>query len=145
MKVIKTILFWLISWTWGLPMTLIGVVIALCLLITGHKPHRFHYSICFEIGNSWGGFNCGCFFFSNKNPSLSLKQHESGHGLQNLMFGIFMPFVVAIPSCMRYWYREYLVKSGKKKYSELSDYDSMWFEGWATRLGEKHFTETEKF
>ena len=40
---------------------------------------------------------------------------------------------------IRYWYRELIVRSGKKKYSELPDYDSIWFEGWATRLGEKHF------
>lgn len=44
-----------------------------------------------------------------------------------------MPFLVAIPSCIRYWYRELLVRSGEKKYADLPDYDSVWFEGWATK------------
>lgn len=139
MKVIKTIGFYLASFTWGLPMTLVGCIVALCLLVTGHKPHRFHWFIYFEVGENWGGFECGCFFVANKGASLSLKQHESGHGLQNIMLGVFMPFVVSIPSAVRYWYREYLVRSGKKASWELPPYDSMWFEGWATSLGTKYF------
>lgn len=139
MKIIKGILFWILSLTWGLPMTLIGIVCALALLVTGHKPHRFHYLIYFEVGEGWGGFEAGGFFFVNKNPTQYIKRHESGHGLQNIMLGVFMPFLVSIPSCVRYWYREILVRSGKKRYHELPDYDSIWFEGWATRLGDKHF------
>lgn len=139
MKIIKGILFWILSLTWGLPMTLIGIICALALLVTGHKPHRFHYLIYFEVGEGWGGFEAGGFFFVNKNPTQYIKRHESGHGLQNIMLGVFMPFLVSIPSCVRYWYREILVRSGKKRYHELPDYDSIWFEGWATRLGDKHF------
>ncbi len=137
MKVIKGIGFWFVSLTWGLPMTLLGALIALALLMTGHKPKRFHYNIYFEVGEGWGGMEYGGFFFVNKNPSLHTRQHEAGHGLQNLMLGVFMPFVICIPSAVRYWYREYLVRSGKKRYFELPAYDSIWFEGWATRLGEK--------
>jgi hypothetical protein len=50
-----------------------------------------------------------------------------------------MPFLVAIPSFIRYWYRELLVRSGEKKYADLPDYDSVWFEGWATKLGKKYY------
>lgn len=81
----------------------------------------------------------GPFFVTDSTPTLHTKQHESGHGIQNIMFGPLMPFIVSIPSCIRYWYREYLVRSGKKKYYELPEYDSIWFEGMATRLGEKYF------
>lgn len=139
MKILKTILFYLISFTWGLPMTLVGVICSLALLVTGHKPKMFHCFIYFEVGEGWGGFEAGCFFFCSKNSSLHLKQHESGHGIQNLMFGVFMPFIVSIPSCARYWYREWLVRSGRKKYGELPEYDSAWFEGMASKLGEKYF------
>ncbi len=139
MKIVKGILFWLLSLTWGLPMTLIGAVIALSLLVTGHKPHRFHYLIYFEVGEGWGGFEAGGFFVVGRQPTFKIRQHESGHGLQNIMLGVFMPFLVSIPSAIRYWYREILVRSGKKRYHDLPDYDSIWFEGWATRLGEKHF------
>lgn len=135
----KGFLFWLASCTWGIIMTFIGAVIALVLLVTGYKPHRFHWYVWFEVGENWGGFSCGGFFFTSKNPSLHTKQHEAGHGLQNIMLGVFMPFIVSIPSMLRYWYREFLVRSGKKKYSELSDYDSVWFEKNASELGEKYF------
>lgn len=139
MKVIKAIGFYIASFTWGLPMTLFGCIVALCLLSTGHKPHRFHYFIYFEVGENWGGFECGCFFVVNEGASLSIKQHESGHGLQNIMLGVFMPFVVSIPSAVRYWYREYLVRSRKKLSWELPPYDAPWFERTATELGTKYF------
>ena len=61
MKVIKAVLFWLASLTWGLPMTLVGIVCAIALLITGHRPHRFHYFVYFEVGTGWGGFEAGLF------------------------------------------------------------------------------------
>lgn len=133
--------FWVLSLTWGLPMTLCGALVAAALVVTGHKPRMFHHLVYFEVGRGWGGFGCGAFFVVNRGAGLHLKQHEAGHGIQNIILGVFMPFVVSIPSAIRYWYREYLVKSGKKRYSELPSYDSMWFEGWATALGEKHFPD----
>lgn len=143
MAKIKAILFWILSLTWGLPMTLFGAFVALVLLIRGYKPKLYYHFIYFEVGYGWGGLEAGGFFFVNKNPSDRIKLHEAGHGLQNIVFGVFMPFVVSIPSAVRYWYREYLVRSGKKKYHELPDYDAIWFEGWATKLGEKYFNRKE--
>lgn len=121
-------------------MTLIGAIIALGCLITGHKPKMFHHNVYFTFGEGGWGFNCGAFFFLSKDAEIiAMKQHEAGHGIQNIIFGVFMPFIVALPSVIRFWWREYLVKSGKNRYSELPSYDSMWFEGWATALGEKYF------
>jgi hypothetical protein len=48
-----------------------------------------------------------------------------------------MPFI-SIASAIRYWYREYLTRVKGMKYSELPDYDDIWFEGTATYLG-KHY------
>lgn len=141
MKTFKTIIFWFLSLTWGLPMTLMGAVVALALLITGHKPKRFHHSIYFEVGENWGGFEAGGFFFTDKTPSLHTKQHESGHGLQNIVLGPLMPFVVSIPSAIRYWYRR--IKQKRNPSVILPPYDSIWFEGQATRLGEKYFNEKQ--
>ena len=135
----KTVLFWILSLTWGLPMTLFGAVIALALLVMGYKPKRFYHFIYFEVGEDWGGMEAGVFFFVNKNPSVHIKQHEAGHGLQNIVFGWLTPFIVSIPSAIRYWYREYLVRRKGYKYEMLPDYDAIWFEGQATRLGEKYF------
>ena len=141
MKTFKTIIFWFLSLTWGLPMTLMGAIVAFALLITGHKPKCFHHSIYFEVGENWGGFEAGGFFFTDKTPSLHTKQHESGHGLQNIVLGPLMPFVVSIPSAIRYWYRR--IKQKRNPNVVLPPYDSIWFEGQATRLGEKYFKEEE--
>lgn len=140
MKAFKIIVFYFLSFTWGLPVTLIGAIVALLMIFTGHKPRLFHHLIYFEVGGEdWGGFSCGCFFVVNKNASLSMMQHECGHSLQNIVLGFLMPFVVSIPSAVRYWYREYLVREGKKLYSELPPYDSAWFEKSASDLGAKYF------
>lgn len=130
-------LFYLLSFTWGLPMTLIGCIVAAVLLVTGHKPKRWGYCWYFEVGEGWGGLELGVFFLVSKDASIHTKNHEHGHGIQNCWFGFLMPFVICIPSATRYWYREYLLRSGKRKYSELPDYDSIWFEGQASKLGYK--------
>ena len=128
-------LFYLLSFTWGLPLTLIGCIVAAVLLIAGHKPQKWGYCYYFEVGENWGGLELGIIFLTNKNPSHHIKSHEYGHGIQNCWFGPLMPFIVCIPSAIRYWYREYLVRSGKKKYFELPGYDSIWFEHQASTLG----------
>ena len=135
----KAFLYWLISLTWGGVMTAIGLIVSVVLLITGHKPKRFGYTFYFEVGNNWGGLELGAIFITDRKPLMHTLCHEHGHGFQNLCWGILYPFVIWIPSATRYWYREYLVRSGKKKWSELPDYDSIWFEGQATRWGKKYF------
>ena len=119
MKTIKIILFYIISFTWGILMTLFGCLCALGLLITGHKPKLFHQNIYFEVGTGWGGFEAGCFFFCCKDHNLQLMQHESGHGLQNLILGPLMPFIVSIPSCIRYWLRECKTIKSKHVFSAI--------------------------
>lgn len=141
MKFTKSSLFWIISFTWGSIMTVIGFVAALFLMISAHKPKRFHYNVYFEIGDGWGGVELGAFFIVQKNSSLQTKQHEAGHSLQNLMFGPIMPFLVCIPSAIRYWSRREAIRKKKKTYADMPPYDAIWFEGMATRLGEKYFPD----
>ena len=128
-------LFYLLSFTWGLPMTLIGCITAIFLLIAGYKPKKWGCCYYFEVGEHWGGLNLGVVFITDKTSSVQTMNHEHGHGIQNCYFGFLMPFIVCIPSVIRYWYREYLVRGGKRTYSELPDYDTIWFEGSATNLG----------
>lgn len=192
----KMALYWIVSCTWGVIMTLIGAVGALVILITGHKPQIFGYNVYFVVGSGWGGVNFGAFFFVAKTSDrLDIHQHEAGHGLQNLIFGVFMPFVVAIPSAVRCLIRKYdyngkkivagiitaliavvgvvvsalgfvygIVAIGviglilalyggllaiwlyKKEIPQYAngayvDYYSIWFEGCATRWGQKFFKE----
>lgn len=136
----KKFFYWVLSLTWGLPMTLIGLLVALVLLVTGHKPHRFGYTFYFKVGKSWGGLELGAVFITDANPSKHTLCHEHGHGFQNCLWGILYPFIVGIPSAVRYWNREYLVRFRNKKYSDLPPYDSIWFEGQATEWGLRYFS-----
>lgn len=125
--------FYILSFTWGLPMTLIGCLAALVLIMTGFKAKRWGYCYYFEIGNCWGGCELGLFFIKDKTSDTHVKNHELGHGIQNCYLGFAMPFVVCIPSAIRYWYRKYL--TCVKHISNIKPYDSVWFEKQATRLG----------
>ena len=130
--------YYLLSFTWGLPMTLLGSIISLILIICGHRPHKWLYGYYFVIGHGWGGLELGPFFLVSDNVSRRTLNHEFGHGIQNCFFGPLMPFMVSIPSAIRYWYREFLVKKKGYRYSDLPDYDSIWFEGQATNIGNKY-------
>lgn len=46
-----------------------------------------------------------------------------------------MPVVIALPSAVRYLYREYCLRA-RRGYM-LSDYEDIWFERWASELGER--------
>lgn len=119
-------LFYTLSLTWGLPLTIIGAIIFSILIILGKKPKKWDYCYYINIGKSWGGLELGLFFIVDENDSIHTKKHEQGHGIQNCYFGPFMIFIVFIPSAMRYWYREIIKKINPNK--ALSEYDSIWFE-----------------
>ena len=129
MKDKNLVLFYLLSWTWGIVMSLIGGIVVLALLVTGHKPKMFCGRIYVEVGKNWGGLSLGCFFICMKDAPLYIKQHETGHTLQNIIFGPFTPFLVTIPSGIRYWYR--MNRENK------TEYDDIWFEGQATKWGKE--------
>ena len=198
MKIIQTIIFYILSFTWGIIMSSIGAIISVILLICGQKPKLFHGRIYFAIGKNWGGVNFGPFFFVDSTPTLHTKQHECGHGIQNIILGPLMPFIVCIPSAMRYWLYRTADKNDTEAFCSFAlvilllavlafvlavslgniiasfatgflslyigilfiwsvfheepkfearpfpKYDSIWFEGMATKLGEKYFIEEEK-
>ena len=131
----KTFLFYLLSFTWGLPMTIVGCVVAAALRITGHKPKRWGLCWYFEVGEKWGGLELGVFFLVQKRSSRHTRCHELGHALQNCVFGPLMPMIVSIPSAVRYHYRLFLIRV--VGVTKLPSYDAIWFEGQATRWGEK--------
>lgn len=118
--------FYVMSFTWGLLMTLCGAIAAIALIATGHKPKKWGWSWYFEVGNGGCGFSCGPFFFVTRNTSDVLKDHEFGHGIQNAMLGPFM-VLLTIGSIIRFWYREI--------FGAKTPYNSWWFEGEASKIG----------
>lgn len=132
---IHKILFYIISWTWGLPMTLAGMVGAFGLVITKHKPQRWGYCWCFEVGRNWGGLSLGPVIITSRTVTDHARIHEHGHSIQNCLFGPLMLLIVAIPSVIRYWCRKWVVNNGLADLNDLPDYDSVWYEGQATKFG----------
>lgn len=102
MKFNKTI-YYILSWTWGIIMTLIGFSVYVVLRCTGHKAEKHVESRYFNIGNSWGGVSFGPFFITDSRNYTPTKDHEFGHSLQNCVWGPLFPFVICIPSAIRWW------------------------------------------
>ena len=132
---IKKSLFYILTFTWGLPVTVSGCIIAFLFLITGHKPKRFGYCLRFESSRLKGGFSAGMFIFAKKGASKYLLCHEHGHGVQNCLYGFFMPFFVSIPSSTRYHYRKF--KKCILRRPNNTPYESIWFEAQATEFGKQ--------
>lgn len=142
MKTVFKIIYWLLSFTWGLLMSFIGLIVTCVVILKGGKIHKNGCSIIIEISNNWGGLSLGCFVFcANYNETNSYwfehtRKHEFGHSLQNIILGPLFIFIVAIPSVIRYHYKNYCVKYNKKQF-DVNWYDSIWFEGTATKYGTK--------
>lgn len=130
-------LFYLIQFTWGLLMNLVGMLVFFVLMIAGKKPKKFGNMFYIEIGTNWGGLELGTFALVCERHSTHLLQHEAGHGIQNLYWGPIYPIVIGIPSAIRYWYRE--LRYYRRGRVPKTDYDSIWFEGQASRWGEQHY------
>lgn len=124
--------FYILSFTWGILMTLVGCLAALALLIVGYRPKKFGYCWYFEVGERWGGVSLGPVFITSKKPSLHTKCHEHGHSLQNCKYGPFM-VIVSLMSVCRYWYREF--RYNRKGLIPPTEYDDAWYEGEATKIG----------
>ena len=193
----RPIYFWILSYTWGIIMTLIGTIAAIALIITKHKPKTLGPCIYFKIGYGWGIVSLGPFLIMGKDCGSIEGKHEFGHCIQNSILGPFMIFLIIIPcilrSCIRRWklhddrlcfltvttifllvsiatplaivarysYNLILIylatgwalylkilsvwqlsEIKKYYYSELDEpYDSIWFERWATRLGNIYLGE----
>ena len=136
---ISTVCFWLLSLTWGCLLTIPGLLSAIILILFGYKPHVFAGRYIYFVfdNNQYWGFNLGTVFFVCKNVASDgeLMCHEAGHGVQNILYGVFTPFIVTIPSIIRFQYREWIGRHYPEKYTRLPPYNSIWFEAQATDCG----------
>jgi hypothetical protein len=151
-KILFSVMFWIVSCTWGIIMTTIGALATAGLnlikfagSVAGYdlkiKTHRNGCSFITEVGGNWGGVELGAFAlcgnYSEKHPKWfdHTRKHEFGHSIQHLYMGPLFIFIVAIPSATRYWYQVIMSKKGKS--FPYGWYDSIWFEGGATKTGTK--------
>jgi len=115
------VIFWLLSLTWGLPMTLVGAAAALILALKSYVPTRWGPCWVFVVGEGWGGINLGPVIIISKTSKIRTIYHEIGHALQNCLWGPLFPFVIAIPSAIRYQLREREELKNKVKFSSIFD------------------------
>ncbi len=133
--------FYLLSFTWGIVMSLVGCLAALGLLILGKKPKKWGYCLHFEFGKNWGGVSMGPIMITDDETTEGVKNHEHGHALQNCEYGPFM-IIVSIMSMTRYWYREF--KYHRKGLNPPTAYDDAWYEGEATKIGNEFIKSLNK-
>lgn len=128
------LLYWILSFTWGILGTLFGFIMMLVMYIVSGHIEVYHRHLVVKHGYGWGGLECGIGFICCNDVSEHCKKHESGHNYQNAILGPFVIFLVFIPSMIRYHYRNLKEKKGIKL---TTNYDDIWFEKSASDIGEE--------
>lgn len=133
MELILYILYILVQCTWGLPQTLIGLVV---FLIHRKAPHHFHKGCIHTDWDREDGVSLGLFTFVPEGDEEcfwypQMCDHEYGHTLQSLMLGPLYLLIVGLPSML--WNQ--LPYYRKKRRKLHRSYYSFWPERWADRLG----------
>ena len=136
-------LYYLLMCTWGLPFTLLGLLMSLVYLLTFHKPHKYKNSYYFvsHFKGGWG-FELGNCFVVSKDIHAKyihsewnmLYSHEYGHTVENCIYGPAM-LLLALTSTIRYWYRE--LRYFRRGLEPKTWYDDYWYEFVATNIGAK--------
>lgn len=125
-KINKSVfLFFLLSFTWALPTTILGALVSLALIATGRRPKKFGPCWRIPTKNNYG-LELGLFFVASDNSPYTLKCHEVGHHLQAcFLFGPLTLFFAFIPSVVRFWLREQKTQKKKKIYSSIVSFIPM--------------------
>lgn len=125
--------FYILSFTWGIMMTFLGLLILL-IFLPFKKVKVYKKRLYVPVGEFWGGITLGIIFFIEKSEPERIKSHEFGHTIQNAIFGPLFLILIGLPSLIRATYREF--KYYRKGRQPKTLYDDIWFEGSATSLGE---------
>jgi hypothetical protein len=128
---------YLIQWTWGLPVNIVGgIAYLICTKILKHPHSKFGYANIVYLPWNAGGLSMGLFIFvrdeKEKDEWLyNVRIHEYGHTWQCLLLGPLYYLIVAIPSVI--WCNCFA------KYREKNNisYYKLYCEAWANVWGEK--------
>ena len=125
--------YYFLHFTWGLIMNIIACLVVCILffinLFTKNIKFRKNYGMLeIRLLKNWGGCNLGLVYLRDITSNESISSHEIGHSYQ-VWLGIFFPFIVAIPSAVRWWIRRLQPNKQHKPY------DAIWFEASATDSG----------
>lgn len=135
------VLFYFLSFTWGILYTLIGLLVLGFIRIFLNNKIKHYKVVAGRIAiitnrSLPGAFELGiCYIvdqYAEKN--YYLHTHEIGHSIQNIIFGPFFIFLV-IAGAIRFNMYDYLSNRYYKKHGKHLSYDDAWFEGQASKLG----------
>ena len=122
------ILFYILSFTWGIILSIPGAIAFLALRTLGYRWSPNQYGYVTYLGKpNWGGFTLGPFSFVCPNASPELLTHEAGHSYQNIIFGPFM-VILTLVSIVHYWISCFVP-------SVNANYYNFWLEANASHLG----------
>jgi len=148
MNRIKSALFWLIQFTWGLPQNLAGGA-AYLLLRKKYKQERFHYGfVTYVSAKNFGGVSLGLFIFMNPDrpePWLhDTRIHEYGHTIQSLLLGPLYFLVIGIPSSVWCNFPPLVKYRKENNVSYYKLYCESWANRWGLRWSKEQFMAPEK-
>ena len=130
------LLYYILAFTWGALMTILGLIITvilwiLKLFVKSITFKKYHWIYYISVGPAyWGGIEIGLMFLrDHASRDSCINAHEFGHTFQNTLLGPLFIFLVAIPSAARYWIREIF------PYANKTPYDSFWAEDAASQCG----------
>lgn len=124
--------FFLVQFTWGLPVNLAGLLLFLCC--RGARRRVFCNSVATLLPGGRGGLSLGVFTFVSARGDAEVERlcsHEYGHTVQCLFLGPLYWVVVVLPSAV--WYHFF---AGFRRRRGIP-YDSLYCEAWATAWGRK--------
>lgn len=124
----RRILFYLLQFTWGLSVNIVGLFVFLCCR-NHFRSEPFCNSIVTYLPGDRGGLSLGIFIFLSTHDTRRLRAHEYGHTVQCLFLGPLYWIVVMVPSAI--WY--HLFGGYRKKHGV--PYDALYCERWATAWG----------
>lgn len=134
---IKSFLFYLVQYTWGLPVNLVGgICFLICTKVLKRRWQRFGYAYIVYLPWNAGGLSLGLFIFmkdhhKRKVWTYNTRIHEYGHTWQCLILGPLYYIVVAIPSAV--WCNFF---NGYRKRKGVSYY-KLYCEKWANSFGQR--------
>lgn len=131
------IFFYIVQWTWGFSVNIVGgMAYLICTRILGYSHQKFGYSHIVYMPWNQGGLSMGTFIFIRDEKEkiewlYNCRIHEYGHTWQCLLLGPFYYIVVALPSVI--WCNCF---ENYRKKNNVSYY-KLYCESWANAWGEK--------
>lgn len=141
-------LFYLVQWTWGLPVNLVGwIAFAICTKIKGRRWQRFGYAKIVYLPWNAGGLSLGLFIFmkdqhKSRTWTYDARIHEYGHTWQCLLLGPLYYIVIALPSAV--WCNFFQGYREKHNVSYYKLYCESWANAWGQKVTGMKMTDTTK-